>query len=140
MTDRNPCAYHEVFDGLIKKIESKTEMIPTIMSTLDSLMKIMQGNGRGTLTERIAVLELEVKNMNDADLEVRIQRLEDQFKQFIESMSKMQLEQTVNDVRNLTSFYNNTKKFIFGISIPLVVTAVVGIVGLFLNVWMLMQG
>jgi hypothetical protein len=115
-------------------------MIPTIMSTLDSLMKIMQGNGRGTLTERIAVLELEVKNMNDADLEVRIQRLEDQFKQFIESMSKMQLEQTVNDVRNLTSFYNNTKKFIFGISIPLVVTAVVGIVGLFLNVWMLMQG
>lgn len=137
---QQPCAYHGMFDSQIKRIDSRTENIPIIMSSLETLTKTIQGNGRGSLTERIAVLEVEVKKVENADLEVRIQRLEDQLKQFVDNMNKMSLEETVRDVRNLTAFYNNMKKFIVGVSVPLVVTAVIGIVGLFLNFWVFMQG
>lgn len=134
------CALHGVFEDVLSKLDAKTESIASIKATLDSLNRTIKGNGRGSLTERMAVLEREVTDMDKADLGIRVQRLEDRLEQFVGAVEKLRLEDTVNDVRNLTAFYNGTRSFFFKLSIPLVVTAILGIVGLFLNFWAMLQG
>ena len=136
------CSQHEIFVQLLNKMDKRTEDIPSMRVELQNIARAVLGNGKPAVTERLALIEKALDQIEDGEFNSRLTKLEERFEQLLKSLEAVPstVEEIKKDVEKLTSFYKSMKGFTLKIAAPLFVVTIITGFGMFIKFWFFIQG
>lgn len=137
--NREVCGLHSLLMEVLEKLDKRMESLPAMEIMLQSLTKTVQGNGRGSLAERLTLLEDRFTNIADLQIASRFLKIENQLAQILGTLDKLKLEETLSSIRadldKLSTFYKTIKGLAYKVAIPLIIAALLGAAGFIVDIW-----
>jgi hypothetical protein len=139
-SSREVCGLHTLLMEILEKLDKRMDSLPAIEATLNNVSKIIQGNGRGSITERLALVEERFTSNAELQLPKRVTALESKMDQLIETLSKVNLEDLRKNLDNLNSFYSTIRSTSWKIIIPVIIAAIFCLAGFLVEVFSHLHG